>query len=151
MLAHINKHFHPSAAVDTLSSIFDLIDLKQKEDEQVVSLKARFSRVFATLKMGGISIDSALQVGFMLRALISRYQAVIQEFRVGRYTLADAMLQMVVDQCVHFDKDPWSGPVGKDGKVPRHPSATAAGSSLVDGENAYEALAGKSFAYHFGR
>ncbi len=40
MLAYINNHFNPSAAVDTLSSIFDLIDLKQKEDEQVVSLKA---------------------------------------------------------------------------------------------------------------
>ena len=72
MLAYINNHFNPSAAVDTLSSIFDLIDLKQKEDKQVVSLKAQFLWVFATLKMGGISIDLALQVGFMLRALISR-------------------------------------------------------------------------------
>ncbi len=83
MLAYINNHFNPSAAVDTLSSIFDLIDLKQTEDKQVVSLKAQFLRVFATLKMGGISIDLALQVGLMLRALLSCYQAVIQEFRVG--------------------------------------------------------------------
>jgi hypothetical protein len=43
MLAHINNHFNPSGAVDTLTHIFDLIDLKQKDDEPVVSLKARFS------------------------------------------------------------------------------------------------------------
>jgi hypothetical protein len=127
MLAYINNHFNPSATVDTLSSIFDLINLKQKEDKQVVSLKARFSRVFATLKMGGISINSALQVGFMLHALLSRYQAVIQEFRVGRYSLANATLETVAEQCVHFDKDPWSGPVGKDGTVPHSPSAYAVG------------------------
>ncbi len=46
----------------------------------MVSLKAQFSRVFAILKMGGISINLALQVGFMLRAFLSCYQAVIQEF-----------------------------------------------------------------------
>ncbi len=83
MLAYINNHFNPSTTVDTLSSIFDLINLKQKEDEQVVSFKAQFSRVFATLKMGGISIDLALQVGFMLCTFLSHYQAVVQEFRVG--------------------------------------------------------------------
>ncbi len=60
MLAHINNHFNPSGAVDTLNHIFDLINLKQKQDEPVVSLKVRFSRVFLSLKMGGISIDSAL-------------------------------------------------------------------------------------------
>jgi hypothetical protein len=51
-LAHINNHFNPSGAVDTLSHIFDLIDLKQQDNESVVSLKAQFSRVFLSLKMG---------------------------------------------------------------------------------------------------
>ncbi len=43
MLAHINNHFNPSGAVDALSHIFDLINLKQNDDEPVVSLKAQFS------------------------------------------------------------------------------------------------------------
>jgi hypothetical protein len=50
-----------------------MIDIKQAPEESVVTLKARFSRVFASLKMDGISIDASLQVGFMLRALHSAY------------------------------------------------------------------------------
>ncbi len=71
MLAHINNHFNPSCAVDMLIHIFDLIDLKKKGNKPVVSLKAQFLQVFLSLKMGGIFIDSALQVGFMLCALLS--------------------------------------------------------------------------------
>jgi hypothetical protein len=74
MLAYINSHFNPSGAADSLSHIFDLIDIKQKVDKLEVSLKACFSRVFLSLKIGGISIDLALQVGFMLRALLSCHQ-----------------------------------------------------------------------------
>jgi hypothetical protein len=55
--------------MDSLSYIFDLIDIKQLADKSVVTLKARFSRLFASLKMGGITIDLALQVRFMLRVL----------------------------------------------------------------------------------
>jgi hypothetical protein len=72
MIAHIlDQYFNPSGTVDSLSHIFDLIDIKQANAESVITLKARFSRIFANLKMGGVLIDSALQVGFMLRALRS--------------------------------------------------------------------------------
>ena len=77
MIAHIDNHFNPSRAVDSLGYIFDLIDIKQLDQESVVTLKARFSHLFSALKMGGTGIDSALQVGFMLRALLSQYQAVV--------------------------------------------------------------------------
>ncbi len=66
MITYINAHFNPSGAVDSLGYIFDLIDIKQAPKESVVTLKACFSRVFASLKMGGISINGSLQVGFML-------------------------------------------------------------------------------------
>ncbi len=148
---YINRHFHPFGAVDSLGNIFDLIDIKQKDEEPVISLKARFLQAFSSLKLGGISIDSALQVSFMLRALLGRYHAVVQEFRLGRHPLTKASLQTVVDQCVNFDKDPFLGPVSKDGKVVRNASANAAGATPVDGKNAYEALRAKSFNYHFGR
>ena len=78
--------------------IFDIIDINQAQDESVVRLKARFSCVFASLKMGGVAIDSALQVGFMLRALLSSYHGVVQDFRLGRHSLSTATLQTVVDQ-----------------------------------------------------
>jgi hypothetical protein len=78
MIAHIDHHFNPSGAVDSLGYIFDLIDIKQTEQESVVTLKARFSKAFSALKMGGIGIDSALQVGFTLRSLLGRYHAVVQ-------------------------------------------------------------------------
>jgi hypothetical protein len=149
MIAHINQHFNPSGAVDSLGYIFDLIDIKQSDQESVITLKARFSKIFSALKMGGISIDSALQVGFMLRALLHRYQAVVQEFRLGCHSLSAASLQTVVEQCTNYDKDPWKGPVGKDGKVPRPtPSANAAGSK---GEGPCDVLSAKSFNYHFGQ
>jgi hypothetical protein len=136
MIAHIDHHFNPSGAVDSLGYIFDLIDIKQLDKESVITLKARFSKVFSALKMGGIGIDSALQVGFMLRALLTRYQAVVQEFRLGRHSLTEASLQTVVDQCTNYDKDPWRGPVDKTGKVTRTtPSANTVGS---DNENPYE-------------
>jgi len=149
MIAHIDQHFNPSGAVDLLGYIFDLIDIKKSDQESVITLKARFSKIFSALKMGGISIDSALQVGFMLRALLHRYQAVVQEFRLGRHSLSAASLQTVVEQCTNYDKDPWKGQVGKDGKVPRPTlSANAAGS---EGESLYDALSAESFNYHFGR
>ncbi len=106
MIAYINAHFNPSGAVDSLGYIFNMIDIKQAPEELVVTLKACFSRVFASLKMGGISIDASLQVGFMLRALRSAYQAVVQEFHLGRHSLSTASLQMVFEQCVSYDKDP---------------------------------------------
>jgi hypothetical protein len=99
MIAYINAHFNPSGAVDSLGYIFDMINIKQAPEELVVTLKAHYSRVFASLKMvfaslkmGGISMDASLQVGFMLRALHSAYQAVVQEFRLGRHSLSTASL-----------------------------------------------------------
>jgi hypothetical protein len=77
VIAHINQHFNPSGAVDSLAYIFNLINIRQTDQESVVTLKARFSRLFTALKMGGINIDSALQVRFMLQALLSKYQAVV--------------------------------------------------------------------------
>ena len=98
MIAHIDHHFNPPGAVDSLGYIFDLIDIKQTEQESVVTLKARFSKAFSALKMGGIGVDSALQVGFMLRSLLGRYHPVVQEFRLGRHALSEASLQTVVEQ-----------------------------------------------------
>ncbi len=71
MIEHIDKYFNPSGTVNSLSYIFDLINGKQASDESVITLKTRFSRLFESLKLGGVAIDSALQVGFMLRALLS--------------------------------------------------------------------------------
>jgi len=71
MIEHINKYFNLSGNVDSLSYIFDLIDIKQVSDESVITLKAQFSPLFAYLKLGGVTIDSVLQVRFMLRALLS--------------------------------------------------------------------------------
>jgi hypothetical protein len=80
MIRYIDAHFNPSGAVDSLGYMFDLIDIKQLANKSVVTLKARFSRLFASLKMGGITVDSALQVAFMLQALRAGYQAVVQAF-----------------------------------------------------------------------
>jgi hypothetical protein len=102
---YINRYFHPSGAVNSLGYIFDLIDIRQKTEELVVSLKARFSQAFSSLKLGGIGIDSALQVGFMLRTLSGHYHLVVEEFCLGRHPLSKASLETVVDQCVNFDKD----------------------------------------------
>jgi len=117
----------------------------------VITLKARFSRVFASLKMGGVSIDSALQVGFMLRSLLPSYQGEVQDFRHGRHSLSSATLQSVVDQCVAYDKDPWKGPVDKSGKPARTPSANTAGAAGGEKTNPYEALASCSFGLHISR
>ena len=73
MIAHIGRHFNPSKAVDSFGYIFDLINIKQLNQEFVVTSKAQFSCLFSAPKMGGIGIDSALQVRFMLRVLLSQY------------------------------------------------------------------------------
>jgi hypothetical protein len=148
---HIDRHFHPSGAVDALGYIFDLINIKQKDNKPVVSLKARFTQSFSSLKLEGISIDSALQVNFMLPTLLGHYHAVVQEFCLGRHPLNEASLQTVMDQCVNFDKDPFLGPVGNNGKVVQNPLANDAGAAPRDGKNVYEALVAKSFNYHLGR
>ena len=101
MIAYIDQHFNPSGAVDSLGHIFNLIDIKQLEQGSVITLKAQFSKVFSALKMGGISINSALQVGIMIRALLHRYQAVVQEFCLCRHSLSEASLQTVVEHCTN--------------------------------------------------
>ena len=149
MIAHIDQHFNPSGAVDSLGYIFNLINIKQIEQESAVTLKACFSKAFSALKMGGIGIDSALQVGFMLCALLSRYHAVVQEFCLGRHSLSEVSLQTVVKQCTNYDKDPWKGPVGQDGRAPKGiPLANTAGANPGD---PYEVLVERSFNHHFGR
>jgi hypothetical protein len=86
----------------------------------------------------------------MLHALLQCYHVVVQEFCLGHHPLTEASLQTVVDQCINFDKDPFLGPVSKDGKVVQNASANAEGATPVDGENAYKALGAKAFNYHFG-
>jgi hypothetical protein len=71
VIEYINKYFHLSDAVKSHGNIFYLIDIKQASYELVVTLKARFSQVFASLKTGGMDIRLALQVGFMLCTLLS--------------------------------------------------------------------------------
>ena len=96
--------------------------------------------------MGGISIDSALQVRFMLHALWSGYQAVVQEFQ---HSLTTASLQTVVDQCVSYDKDAWKGPVSRDGKPAR---TTLANATNSDPDNSlYAGMAAKPFNFHMSR
>ena len=151
MIKHIDKYFNPSGAVDSLGHIFDLIDITQAQDESVITLRARFLRIFASLKMGGVAIESALQVGFMLRSLLSRYHGVVHDFRLGRHSLTDATLQSVVEQCMAYDKDPWKGPVGKDEKSLRHPSANVAGAGGEPSGNPYDAMAKCSFNLHMSR
>ena len=53
---------------------------------------------------------------------------------------------------MNYDKDPWKGPVGKDGKPIPHgtPSANTA-STNSESPYTYKALSSKSFNYHFGR
>ncbi len=151
MIDYINKHFNPSGAVNSLGYIFDLIDIKQGQDEPVVTLRARFLRVFASLKMGGVEIASSLQVGFMLRALLSRYSAVVTDFRLSRHLLTTATLQTVVEHCTAFDKDPWTGPVGRDGRPVQAPSASTARVGTSEPSAAYDAMEQVSFNYHLSR
>jgi hypothetical protein len=144
MIAYINAHFNPSDAVDSLSYILDLIDIRQLANESVVTLKACFSWLFSSLKMGGITIGSALQVGFMLRALLAGYQAAVQEFCLGQHSLTLVSLQTVVGQCVLYNKDPWHGSVGCDSKQVCAPSANAAAvPTNKDSSNPYNALSTK--------
>jgi hypothetical protein len=51
---HIDRHFHPSGAVNALGYIFDLID-KQKDNKPAISLKAHSSQFFSSPKLGGIT------------------------------------------------------------------------------------------------
>ncbi len=97
MIEHIDKYFNPSGTVDSFSYIFNLIDVKQASDEFVITLKAQFSRLSATLKLGGVAIDSAVQVGFMLPALMSQYHGAVQDFCLGCHPLASA-------SCLAYDK-----------------------------------------------
>ncbi len=100
MIEQIDKYFNPSGTVDSLSYIFNLISVKQALDESVITLKAQFSRLFASVKLGGVAIDSALQVGFMLRALLLQYHGVVQDFCLGCHSLVSTTLQSVMEQCM---------------------------------------------------
>jgi hypothetical protein len=151
MIAHIDQYFYPSGAVDSLGYIFQLIDIKHGAGKPVIPLKVRFSHLFALLKMGGINIHPPLQISFMLCSHLSTYNGVVEDFKLGRPSLTTALLQTDVDQCTSYDKDPWKGPVGKDGKPSHGPSANAAGASVPSpGNNThpFEAMGNLSFNKH---
>jgi hypothetical protein len=139
-----------SGAVNSLSYIFGLINIKQASDKSVITLKAWLCRLFASLKLGGVAINPALQVRFMLWALLSQYHRVAQDFCLGRHSLSSSTLQSVVNQGTANNKDPWKGPVGKDGKPARTPSSNAAGTS-GDISNPYNALSKCSFNHHMSQ
>jgi hypothetical protein len=101
--------------------------------------------------MGGVDIASSLQVGFMLRALFSCYSAVVTDFCLGRHSLTSATLQTVIKHCMAFDKDPWTGSVGRDGRPVRTPSANTAVAGSGEPSAAYDAMEQVSFNYHFSR
>jgi hypothetical protein len=130
MIAYIEAHFNPSGAVDSLGYIFNLIDIRQAADELIVTLKARFLRVFASLKIGGISIDSALQV---------------REFHLRQHSLTTASLQTVIDQSVSYGKDPWKGLVGRDGVLVSTSLVNATNSD--PGNSLYAGMAAKPFNF----
>jgi hypothetical protein len=144
------KYFNPSGAVDSIGYIFDLIDIKQASDISIITLNAWLSHLFASLKLGGIAINPALQVAFMLWALQSHYHRVVEDFYLGHHSLPSSTLQSVVNQCTAYDKDPWNGPVGKDGKPAWTPSANVAGTS-GNGTNPYDILPTCSFNLHMAR
>jgi hypothetical protein len=151
MLNYIGKHFNPSGAIDFLGYIFDLIDIKQGADKPVATLQARFSRVFALLKMGSVDIGSGLQVGFMLRSLRSCYSAVVTDYQLGRHSVPSATLQTVVKHCTAFNKDPWTGPVGRDSCPVHSPLANTTSASPGEPSVTYNAMEHISFNYHLSR
>ncbi len=148
MIAHIDQYFHPSKTVDSLGYNFQLIDIKKGVDKPVTMLKACFSHPFTSLKRGGVNIDPPLQVGFMLPSLLSTYHGMVEDFKLGSHSITTALLKTIVDQCISYDKDPWKGPIGKDGKVFRNPSVNTAGVSVCASSNPYNALANLLFNKH---
>jgi hypothetical protein len=140
MLNYIDKHFNPSGAINLLGYIFDMVDIKQGADKPVVTLRARFLHVFALLKMGSVDIGSALQVGFMLWSLLSCYSAVVTDYWRGRHSLTSATLQYVIEHCAAFDKDPWTGPVGRNSHHLCSPLANTAGASPGEPSAMYDAM-----------
>ncbi len=151
MIDYIDKHFNPSGTVDLLGYTFDLLDIKQGQDEPVVTLRARFPPVFSSLKMGGVDIASPLQVGFMLRVLLSCYSVVVTDFCLCRHSLMITTLQTVIEHCMAFDKDPWTGPVGCDGHHVQTPSANTAFAGSGEPSAVYDAMEQVSFNYHISR
>jgi hypothetical protein len=151
MIAHIDQYFHSLGAINTLGYIFQLIDIMQGADEPVITLKARFSCLFALLKIGGVNIEPPLQVGFMPRSLLSTYHGVVKDFKLGRHPLTTATLQTVIDQCTSYDKDPLKGPVSKDGKPSRRSPANVMGASASPSGNnvhPFESMETLSFNKH---
>ncbi len=145
IITHINQYFHPSSTVDSLGCISQLIDIKQGAEEPVIMLTACFSHLFASLKIRGSKHQPPLQVGFMLLSLLSTYQGMVEDFKLGCHSLTTASLQTIFDQCISYNKDPWKGPVGKDGKVSCNPSANAAGTLGSASSNPYDELANLLF------
>jgi hypothetical protein len=85
-----------------------------------------------------------------MHALLPQYHGVVQDFCLQQHSLTDATLQSVVNQFMAYDKDPWKGPVGKDGKPSWTPSASMAGSS-GNSSSPYKALACCSFGSHLSK
>jgi hypothetical protein len=151
MLDYTDKHFNPSGAVGLLGYIFDLIDIMHGADKPIVTLQAHFSCIFASLKMRGVDIGSALQAGFMLRSLLSRYSTVVTDYQLGCHSLTSATLQSVVEHCTAFDKNPWTGPVGHNGCPVCSPLVNTAGASQGEPSATYNTMEYIPFNYHLSR
>ena len=67
-------------------------------------------------KRGGVRFTtrSWVHVTIGLLFIIIIFTQIVQN-GLGCHPLSEATLQTVVDRCVNFDKDPFLGPVGKDG------------------------------------
>jgi hypothetical protein len=148
MLDYIDKHFNLSGAVNLCGYIFNLIDIMLGADKPVVTLQACFSCVFALLKMRGVDIGLALQVGFMLRSLLSCYSTVVTDYWLGRHLLMSATLKSAIKHCTAFNKDPWTGPICRNGHPVHSLLANTPGASPGEPSAMYNAMEHISFNYH---
>ncbi len=70
------------------------------------------------------------------------------DFCLGCHSLTSATLQTIVEHCTSYDKDHWTGTIGRDRRPTRSPLANSASPNPSNIPAAYEAMEQVSFNYH---
>jgi len=126
MLAALMQHCRPDTVTNAFSSLLSLFNDVQGENESILEYRSRFDGLTLELNQCRVIIPPLLMILLFVRALHSRYECIVKQFRSRSKNNETATLDSIVADAVFNDG---FIQVDKKGKPASGPCAPAAASA----------------------
>ena len=126
MLAALMQHCRPDTVTNAFSSLLSLFNDVQGENESILEYRFRFDVLTLELNQCRVIIPPLLMILLFVRALHSRYECIVKQFRSRSKNNETATLDSIVADAVFNDGFIQVNKKGKPAAGPRAPAAASA-------------------------